>query len=607
MSNEIKMYGSIHTHMQSRFDTADNIPRFVGKLADYGAVGFVLTDHGVLTAVDDVRAAVEEINEKRNLNMKFIPGVEAYVEEDDDLFGKKHLILIAIDNIGYSAICRAVTDSNRRLDKYDTPLMNEEILMKHFGPGSKGHGHVFATSACISGVLATPLNGNKLIDDKIERFRNSQKTSDRVLNPASPDYVKIKEKREKLISERDKLTEFKNETKAKADKKYAQREKQVEKLKLLGDESYTDARKELDQEEYETEVAKKAMEKIKNQLSALGKKISALNVELKKVSGKIERYNMLETAIKDLEAKRKSKEDLYAAASSEAVRYRELFGKEYFFIELQNHNMNEERIIMPQLARIARENDIRLIASNDIHTITNSEDDILARQIIRAKRFNRFEAPDVADSELYIKTDEELRFALDRIFPEKDILDEAMNNIKLVIDACGVTFIKEEHYPKYKCEENLTADEQLRKLAYEGIEWRFPGRVGWTEEHQKRLDYELDIMSRMKVSDYHLVVKDFLEYGRIIGKAPADRLDEVPLTIEEAKVWVEENGWDVGEGVGPGRGSAVGSIVCYLIGITGLDPLKYDLLFERYLNIERVSMPKKYWASTVNSITQRCA
>lgn len=589
--DEQRMYGSIHTHMQSRFDTADNIPRFVEKLGEYGAAGFVLTDHGVLSAVDDVDKAVKEYNEKNGTSIKFIPGVEAYVEEDDDLFPRKHLILIAKDNTGYKAICRAVSESNRRLDSLDTPRMDKKMLEKHFGPDSAGHGHVFATSACVGGIIATLLRGNELLEIKIGNFKNAQKTSDKVMNPGSSDYKKYSDMLEKLTKQRDDLTVFQKDTKAKADKKYAQREKQVEKLRLSGDESYESARKALDEEEYESEVAKKALDKIKAQLTEFGKKIKETKDALKKMESKVERYNLLQKRIDMLSEQIKSEGELLETAEEEARYYNTLFGSGFFFIELQNHGIENEGRVMPVLADIAKKNGFPVIASNDIHTITNSDDDILARQIIRAKRFNQFEPAEPWDRELYIKTDKELRQALKCVIADDAVINEAMDNIRVVIDSCSVTFKKEPHYPKFACENRMTADEQLRKFAKDGIEWRFPGRNGWTKQYEDQLNYELDVIRQMGVSDYLLIVKDFLEYGRIIGKVPAERLPEVPLTIPEARRWVKTNGWETGEGVGPGRGSAVGSLVCYLTGITNLDPLKYGLLFGRFLNLERVSMP----------------
>jgi DNA polymerase-3 subunit alpha len=137
---------------------------------------------------------------------------------------------------------------------------------------------------------------------------------------------------------------------------------------------------------------------------------------------------------------------------------------------------------------------------------------------------------------------------------------------------------------------NMNSNEILDLEVQKGIEKRFPN--GMDVEHEARLKYELPIIKDMGYADYHLVVKDFLEYGRLLGYVPKNRLNEAPLTIKGLEAFIRENGWkNQGMMIGPGRGSAVGSLVCYLLGITNLDPLKYDLLFERFLNPERISMP----------------
>lgn len=123
-----------------------------------------------------------------------------------------------------------------------------------------------------------------------------------------------------------------------------------------------------------------------------------------------------------------------------------------------------------------------------------------------------------------------------------------------------------------------------------GISERFP--EGMPEGYKERLDYEVNIIKSMGYVDYHLVVKDFLEYGRLLGYVPKDKMAEAPLTIKDLEEYIKVNGWENGGmRIGPGRGSAVGSLACYLLGITALDPIKYNLLFERFLNPERISMP----------------
>src|SRR5699024_10509033 len=113
----------------------------------------------------------------------------------------------------------------------------------------------------------------------------------------------------------------------------------------------------------------------------------------------------------------------------------------------------------------------------------------------------------------------------------------------------------------------------------------------WDDAHEQRLKRERDVIRSMGYVDYHMVVRDFCIMGRSLGVVPKDRLSDMPLRYDQALSWIQKQGYAIGVGVGPGRGSAVGSLVCYLLGITNLDPVKYDLLFERFLNPERVSMP----------------
>lgn len=137
---------------------------------------------------------------------------------------------------------------------------------------------------------------------------------------------------------------------------------------------------------------------------------------------------------------------------------------------------------------------------------------------------------------------------------------------------------------------NIKSNKTLEREVKRGIEIRFPN--GMDQAHKDRLAYELPIIEDMGYADYHLVVKDFLEYGRLLGYVPKNLIAEAPLTIDGLKEYIKEHGWkNQGFRIGPGRGSAVGSLVCYLLGITALDPLDYGLLFERFLNPERISMP----------------
>ena len=162
-------------------------------------------------------------------------------------------------------------------------------------------------------------------------------------------------------------------------------------------------------------------------------------------------------------------------------------------------------------------------------------------------------------------------------------------NLNKIAEAIKWEPKKVNHYPKF--DKTKDSAKLLREEVEKGIKWRYPNEIGWDEEHRKRIEYELDVIISMGFADYHLIVKDFLEYGRICGLVPIDKLSEVPLSIEGAKAYVKEHHYDVGLGIGVGRGSGAGSLVTYVLGITSIDPFKYGLIFERFLNPERVSMP----------------
>ena len=246
---------------------------------------------------------------------------------------------------------------------------------------------------------------------------------------------------------------------------------------------------------------------------------------------------------------------MYEDAKIAALRYQDIFGKGNFFLELQDHGIPEQQNVNQQLLRMHRETGIDLVATNDVH-YTMAEDaephDVLlclqtGKKLTDENRM-RYEG-----GQYYVKSPEEMA----ELFP---YALEALENTHKIAERChveiefGVTKL-----PKYDVPDGLTSWEYLNKLCHEGLEQRYHPV---TEELKKRLDYELTTIKNMGYVDYFLIVWDFIKYAR-----------------------------DNDIMVGPGRGSAAGSLVAYTLGITQLDPIRYDLLFERFLNPERVSMP----------------
>ena len=581
MEKQIKN-GIIHIHSEhSLKDSAAKLDAICKRASELGAPAIALTDHGTLTGTYDFVEAAKKYN------IKPIPGCEVYYEEDDSLLRRAHALIIPKDIVGFTAMSKVVTESNSRLDSLDIPRVNLEILRKYFGEGTQGHGHAFFTSACMSGILSSILLSNNYIQKDIDKVEKRMK---KLYNPNSPAYISNLEKVEDIERQVTQITDEINELTKIAKKPFKKKEKALD--ALLGSEEYAERKTVLDKEKEESANAERRVEELKE----LRKKLKAQQKKIKDYCKNEEKdhdkWRAYEAKIAELSKALVSESELRKEAKEQASVFESIFGKGNFYIELQNHRIDEEKYVMPILAKIAEELDIPVVATNDAHMVYNSDDELKARQLMRSLRFNKWDEMFEGDKELYIKSDEELSNILSEILPSS-IVEKAMNGIGDILASCNVEFKTENHYPKFTSPVNgETSENYLRRLSNEGIEWRYPNREGWTEKHQERMEYELRVIKELDVCDYLCIVEDFLRYGRLLGKLdmnnPDPRYLADPYNIELLKEITRDN---VGLGIGPGRGSAVGSLVCYLIGITGIDPMKYNLIFERFLNTERVTMP----------------
>lgn len=255
------------------------------------------------------------------------------------------------------------------------------------------------------------------------------------------------------------------------------------------------------------------------------------------------------------EVSRNLRRNLYEEAKKAALRYQEIFGKGNFFLELQDHGLADQQRVNPQILRLSQETGIGLVATNDVH-YTYAQDaephDILLC-LQTGKKLADEDRMRYEGGQYYVKSQEEM----ERLFP---YAPQALENTQKIADRChveiefGVTKL-----PKYQVPEGYSSWDYLVKLCREGLAQRYQPV---TEELKQRLEYELNTIKTMGYVDYFLIVWDFIKYAR-----------------------------DHDIMVGPGRGSAAGSLVSYTLGITQLDPMRYNLLFERFLNPERVSMP----------------
>lgn len=255
------------------------------------------------------------------------------------------------------------------------------------------------------------------------------------------------------------------------------------------------------------------------------------------------------------EVQRNISRGMYSEGMAAAYRYQEIFGEGNFFLELQDHGIEEQQRVNQSLLRMSRETGIELVATNDVH-YTYAEDEKPHDMLLCIQTGKKLADEDrmrYEGGQYYIKSEEEMR----TLFP---YAHEALETTQRIADRCHVEIeFGVMKLPKYDVPEGYTSWEYLKELCHTGLKERYEEV---DEQLAGRLEYELSVIKSMGYVDYFLIVWDFIKYAR-----------------------------DHGISVGPGRGSAAGSIVSYCLGITSIDPIRYQLLFERFLNPERVSMP----------------
>ncbi len=245
-----------------------------------------------------------------------------------------------------------------------------------------------------------------------------------------------------------------------------------------------------------------------------------------------------------------------AGAKEKLLEYKEIFGNENVYIELQDHGLPEQREVLPMLISLARETDTPMVATNDVHYI--KKEDAKAQDVLlciqTGHTIDEENRMKMSTDEFYLKSEEEMK----EIF---SYIPEALENTEKIASMCNVEFdFSKSHLPKFSVPEGKTSEEYLRELCEEGLLERYGENAD--SIYKERLDYELSVITSMGYTDYFLIVWDFIRFAR------------------SEKIMV-----------GPGRGSGAGSMVAYTLHITNVDPIKYNLLFERFLNSERISMP----------------
>ena len=246
----------------------------------------------------------------------------------------------------------------------------------------------------------------------------------------------------------------------------------------------------------------------------------------------------------------------YERAKQAALYYRDLFGEGNYYIELQDHGLEEDQVVLPQLIRLARETGIPMAATNDAHYIT--KEDAKMQSILLCIQTGKT----IADADrMEFQTDEFYLKSTDEMYDLFSMVPEACENTSKIAEQCNFEFtFGETKLPYFKAPDGMENQAYFEKLCWEGLERRYPGKV--TDALKERLSYEINVVKTMGYTNYYLIVYDFINYAKS---------RDIP--------------------VGPGRGSGAGSLAAYCVGITDIDPIRYNLIFERFLNPERVSMP----------------
>ena len=246
----------------------------------------------------------------------------------------------------------------------------------------------------------------------------------------------------------------------------------------------------------------------------------------------------------------------YERAKNTALYYRDLFGEGNYYIELQDHGLEEDRVVLPQLIRLARETGIPMVATNDAHYIT--KEDSKMQSILLCIQTGKT----IADADrMEFQTDEFYLKSADEMYDLFSMVPEACENTNKIAEQCNFEFtFGETKLPYFRAPDGMENQAYFEKLCWEGLERRYPGKV--TDALRERLSYEINVVKKMGYTNYYLIVYDFINYAKS---------RDIP--------------------VGPGRGSGAGSLAAYCVGITDIDPIRYSLIFERFLNPERVSMP----------------
>lgn len=563
----------LHTHTDASLgDGGQTVCELIDEAIEKGATAVAITDHGVCTNWIDFYNYCngDEVNHKvAAKKIKPILGVEAYITRSfaiasEEKIIRQHCIFLAKDYKGLQDISRFVSATNRNFDDKEKPVGDIEMIEKYLC-----NGNVICLSACIAGVIATPLRYNEYVDKEILKIQNRINKSLDTMPGNISAARRADAKAQKIIDEKKSIIDSLSSV---ANKKYRDT---INSIKKMEDEEKKNLLLEqVEIEKIETKKAKEEIKEIKAEIAKIKENVREQHALCMKNKKKLQTIDANYQLIQELNDNKKSTMELLNDAKTTALLYQKLFGDD-FYLEVQYHGIESEAIVFPQIVSLARELNIPLVATNDVHFAKRGGE--IRRNYLRNAATLKWGWEDYEDfdKELFYKNGDELANSLLLILDE-DAVSEAMTNIDVVVSKCNLTLSEAKHYPEFE-----DADIRLRELAEtgytkayvkdsdvfveikaDGVHKRYPD---FDEDKKKRFEYELSIISQMNFSSYFLFIADVIS---VCKRARSNALD-----------------------IGPGRGSGAGSMICYCCNITEIEPLSQNLLFERFLNPNRVSMP----------------
>lgn len=443
--------------------------------------------------------------------------------------GKSKILLVAKGKEGYVSLCRLVTDANANLSNTGKPMLTVDQL--------KGHAGLIVCCGGIESYIAYPY-----------RINNQYKK----LSESTPQ-AETQETKEENQHER--LEEI----------QAALKEKREERKRIQSEIKKRNAALAISGGTLKDDCLEKELERIKKEINRFSRIEKTVKKQISDVQKKAEKIKEKEEAAKQIRAQIISQEEVLEKMKERLGNLKRIFGKD-LAVEITSHGEKEEREINNMLLRCAEELSVVPVLSEDSYTLDGTKEEVLKWHLVQSLQENAW-VPTRPTSENYgIEQEDGLLKRMDGSIPKERFASLA-ENTDLVFQSCSMTFDKKEHYPKYPVPEGKTATCLMEQRARAAIP-KLYGKDGWTADREEKLKEEIAVIDKTGYSDYTLTIADILNDARAMA-AP-----EVISCL-----------------VGPGRGSGAGSLVNYLMGITSLDPVEYGLIFERYLNIERVSPP----------------